>query len=283
MNRNHQRHAHRLTATLCSMALWANRSATLARCLVVGGALMASQVSAHAAESDALASLLGQSHQALVQGDFAQAQAALSRAATLDAGNVNVRFQQALVLDAAGRHADARALYDGLTGAAVQVPSAVNLVALGRYYDASQIFARVEAGNNAYETGYAKLWMLWIAAQPKGQETPADVARRLESLAASIRVDIPYQQALVRLYRDKGSVDDVFAAINAMPEANDLQRRDARTEAALFAGAYLQHARADIAAAHALYAHGYTQASLASLERPLLGHITQALVASHRR
>ncbi|WP_130617544.1 hypothetical protein [Dyella amyloliquefaciens] len=216
--------------------------------------------------------LVDQAHRYYLAGDAANAQPYLERAARIAPEDARVSFEQALVDDASGRPQEARKRYDLLKStpmaAAAAVPSAVNLVALGRFDDARNAFALLAASQDAYLSGYAQLWQLWLDARSyRGDVAP--LREKLARATVGVRAANAQQQALLNLYAGQGSVDAVFAAIDASTPENSLQRKDARTEAALFAGGYLQYVLRDKAAAQRLYRRELPQSG-ASVERPLI-------------
>ncbi|MNZ80357.1 hypothetical protein D3C78_989870 [compost metagenome] len=158
------------------------------------------------------------------------------------------------------------------------VPSAVNLVALERYAEAKAAFASLANSANERDASYAQLWLLWLSARTQAGK-PADIQKHLAAQAVGFAPRGSAQQALIALYRGKGSVEAVFDAVNSMAFSDELQRRDARTEAAFFAGGYLQYARQDKPAALRLYQRELPNAS-ASIERPLLTQAIATLATS---
>ncbi|AGI24578.1 hypothetical protein H681_13540 [Pseudomonas sp. ATCC 13867] len=218
------------------------------------------------------ASLAQQAHQLLLNGENEAAESTLQQAADIDRDEPSVIFEQALLDDVAGRHDKARKGYDRLqTGPlarAVAVPSAVNLVALDQFAQAKKAFVTLAASQDAYEAGYAQLWQLWLTARTRNGNSAVHRAKLAEA-ASHVHAASPQQHAITELYAGKGSVDAVFAAIDSMNLADPLQRRNARTEAAFFAGGYLQYVRRDYPAAMRLYQQELAQPS-PSIERPLL-------------
>lgn len=230
------------------------------------------------------ASLAQQAHQLLINGENEAAESMLQQVSAVDRNDPSVIFEQAMLDDAAGRHDRARKGYDRLQAGplarAAAVPSAVNLVALNRFAQARKAFAVLATSQNAYEAGYSQLWQLWLTARThKGKS--AVLRAKLATAAAQIKPATPQQHALAELYAGKGSVDAVFAAIDGMGLVDPLQRRDARTEAAFFAGGYLQYVRRDSPAARRLYQQELSQPS-ASIERPLIEKAIAKLPAASR-
>ena len=218
------------------------------------------------------ASLAQQAHRLFLNGENEAAESMLQQVSAVDRDDPSVIFEQAMLDDAAGRHDRARNGYDRLQAGplarAAAVPSAVNLVALNRFSQARKAFATLATSQDAYEAGYSQLWQLWLTARThKGKS--AALRARLAKAAAQVKAATPQQRALAELYAGKGSVDAVFSAIDSMRLVDPLQRRDARTEAAFFAGGYLQYVRRDHPAALRLYKQELSQPS-ASIERPLL-------------
>ncbi|WP_371226987.1 hypothetical protein ACAW63_16800 [Pseudomonas sp. QE6] len=247
----------------------------LMACLPLGGVAYA---------TTSAASLAQQAHQLLINGENAAAESMLQQASVVDRNDPSVIFEQALLDDAAGRPDRARKGYDRLQAGplarAAAVPSAVNLVALNRFTQARQAFAALASSQNAYEAGYSQLWQLWLTARThKGKS--AALRAKLATAADKVKPASPQQRALAELYAGKGSVDAVFAAIDGMGLVDPLQRRDARSEAALFAGGYLQYVRRDSPAALRLYQQELSHPG-ASIERPLLKQALARLPTASR-
>ncbi|CAI1211180.1 hypothetical protein [Serratia fonticola] len=193
-------------------------------------------------------------------------------------------FQQAIADDLASRPMLARQAYDALKhsdmAVVAAVPSAINLVSLGQFGAARQAFDAVTASRDARERDYAHLWQLWLTARTYSGK-PQALKKELARLATGMNVRSPSQQALIRLYAGKGSADAVFAAIAAMPNIDELQRRDALTEATFFTGGYLQFVAHNNKAALQLYKREQNQLNSTSLERPLINLIAATLQASN--
>jgi len=192
-------------------------------------------------------------------------------------------FQQAVADDLAGRNSSARKAWDALMDtdmtAQIAVPSAINLVALGKFDAANKAFDALTASKDARERDYAHLWQLWLTARTSAGKSAA-VKKELAILASGMNVSSPGQQALIRLYAGKGSTDAVFAAIAAMPGTDEIQRRDALTEATFFTGGYLQFVTHDNKAALVLYQREQNQLNSTSLERPLIQKAAATLQAT---
>ncbi|MBO3278129.1 hypothetical protein [Pseudomonas schmalbachii] len=219
-----------------------------------------------------------QSHQVLLSR-LPLGQVVSSNAGETDRKTLLAIYKQAVADDAAGRHEQARKWYDALQGTQLNtdsaVPSAVNLAVLGRFADARKAFdAIASSGGNPRDVGYAQLWQLWLTARDGGE--PAALERTLANASAKVEAANPQQQALADLYAGKGSVEAVYAAIDAMSVTDELFRRDARAEAAFFAGGYLQYVRQDKPSALRLYQRELPQSSV-SVERPLLEQVIAAL------
>lgn len=192
-------------------------------------------------------------------------------------------FQQAINDDLAGRNASARKVYDTLAGTEmatqIAVPLAINLVALGQFDAADEAFGVIATSDNARERDYAHLWQLWLTARTYVGK-PTALKKELAILASGMNVSSAGQQALVRLYEGKGSTDAVYAAIAAMPGTDELQRRDALTEATFFIGGYQQYVARDNKAALELYEREQNQLNSTSLERPLINKAAATLQAA---
>lgn len=192
-------------------------------------------------------------------------------------------FQQAIADDLATRPELARQAYDALKGSdmatQIAVPSAINLVALGQFSAARQAFNAVAASHNVYERDYAQLWQLWLTARTYSGKTQA-LKKELARMASGMNVRSPSQQALVRLYAGQDSAEAVFAAIAALPGSDELQRRDALTEATFFTGGYLLFVAHNHSAALQLYRREQNQLNSTSLERPLIDLTAATLQSS---
>lgn len=194
-------------------------------------------------------------------------------------------FQQAIADDLAGQNSEARKTYDALKGsdmsAQIAVPSAVNSVALGQFEAAKPAFDALATSPNTRERDYAHLWQLWLTARTYSGN-PAPLKKELARQASGMNTRSPSQQALVRLYAGTGSTDAVFAAIAAMPGTDELQRRDALTEATFFIGGYLQYVARNNKAALELYEREQSQLNNTSLENPLINKAAATLQAVKR-
>lgn len=188
-------------------------------------------------------------------------------------------FQQALADDAAGRHEQARKWFDALQGTELQVesavPSAVNLAAIGRFADAKRAFGELAKSTDVRVSSYAKFWQLWLIARTHSGKSSV-LQKRLVAPAKDIQAKDGSAKALAALYAGKGSVNEVFAAIDAKHFSSEVLRQDARAEAAFFVGGYLQYVRQDKTAALNLYRRELPFAS-ASIERPLIKQAMAAL------
>lgn len=186
--------------------------------------------------------------------------------ATVEGTSPQVRFQNALADQAAGRHQQAREGFDALQETELReisaVPSAVNLVSLGRYREAQTAFAALASGANPRDAEYATLWQLWLAARDS-QASPA-----VQQHVTTSRLQQRHYRAIRDLYSGSGTPDVVFAAVDALP-GDDALRRDARVEAGFFIGAYYQFVRNDSTSALRIYQRA-ASLSEASLEGPLL-------------
>ena len=227
-------------------------------------------------------------HQQLLEGDLAPAQALLREAAAEGQGGTRALAEQAFLEDANGRHMRARQFYDALKGsdqsAIVAVPSAVNLAALARFDLARNAFADLQKhSSNPQIQAYAGLWGLWLGARGASDAglKPDAAKARVQKLARGIKAVTPQQRALVALYQGKTDSSAVFAEIDAL-QAPDAVKRDLRTEAGLFAGAYLDYVRQDPAGALRLYQRALDQSRPSAMERPLLIQSSRALQLSSR-
>lgn len=194
-------------------------------------------------------------------------------------------FQQAVADDLTGKNSSARGAWDALkdTDVAEQsaVPSAINLVALGQFDAAEKAFDALAVNHDARVSDYARLWQLWLTARTH-TGTSTSLKKTLARMASPMNVSSSSQQALVRLYAGKGSIDAAFAAIAAMPGTDELQRRDALTEITFFTGGYLQYVARDNKAALQLYEREQNQLNSTSLETPLINKAAVTLQAAKR-
>lgn len=227
-------------------------------------------------------------HQQLLEGDLAAAQGLLNEAGARGQGGHRALAEQAFIEDANGRHVRARQFYDALKGsdqaAVIAVPSAVNLAALGRFDQARKAFANLQKTSpNPQIKAYAGLWTLWLSARnaSDGGAKPDATRALVQQLARGIKPVTEQQRGLVALYQGKTDSSAVFAAIDAL-QAPDAVKRDLRSEAGLFAGAYLDYVRQDHAGALRVYQRALDQSRPAAIERPLLIQSSRALELSSR-
>ncbi|WP_157952941.1 hypothetical protein [Limnobaculum parvum] len=182
-------------------------------------------------------------------------------------------FQQAIVSDLAGRHIEARKIYDALKGTdldeQIAVPSAINLAAIEQFKASLNEFDRLALSRDARVSEYAHLWQLWLTARMYTGET-APLKAKLNSMASGMKMSSPSQQALVRLYSGDGDMNATISAISAIPCTDELQCRDAKTVATFFIGGYLQYVEHDGKAALQWYEHKQNELNNTSLETPLI-------------
>lgn len=223
--------------------------------------------------------LADEAHGYHAAGDDRAAQPFLDHASRFAPRDLRVSLEQALVDDASGHYQDARKRYDFLRGTSIwhtaAVPSAINLALLGRFDDARAAFAALSGSADSSEAGYAQLWQLWLDARTWRGDAVA-LRETLARNAVGLRADDAPQQAILNLFAGQGSVDAVFAAIEATTPENSLRRRDARAEAAFFVGGYVQYALRDTAAAQRLYLRELPQAA-SSVERPVIQQSMRSL------
>lgn len=198
--------------------------------------------------------------------------AALDRADGVASQALRLSLEQALVDDASGQPVEARKRYDVLKGTPLEamaaIPSAVNLVVLDRLDEAQPAFSALSGSADLRTAGYAQIWQLWITLRTHRSD-PGALRERMAQATVGLRAADAFQQAVLNLYAGQGSVDAVFAAADGATLPGSAQRRDARTEAAVFAGAYLQYVARDPVTAQRLYRRELPQSS-GSLERPVL-------------
>lgn len=189
-------------------------------------------------------------------------------------------FQQAVSNDLVGQHGEARKAYDALKNTdiaeSIAVPSAVNLVALERFSEARRAFNALAKSPNTRDRDYAQLWQLWLTAR-RGTGNPQQLDKSLRDMAGGLQATASYQQEIINLYAGKGSVEAVFAAVSVMPDASELQRTDALTEATFFTSGYLRYVKHDSPAAKDLLQKKSHQLSSVSLEIPLITREKAAL------
>jgi len=180
-------------------------------------------------------------------------------------------FTQALADDSAGEHQRARSWYDALQGtelaAESAVPSAINLVVLGRYDEARKAFGAIASGGNARDAAYAQLSLLGLTARTWAGK-PANLRQQLATQAAGLRGNDLLHQRLFDLYAGKASVEQVLDVAQAMG-GNEAALSDRLAETGYFAGLWQQYVQKAPAAAVKLYQQALTHAS-ASIERPLI-------------
>ncbi|WP_236173516.1 hypothetical protein [Pseudomonas pseudonitroreducens] len=227
-------------------------------------------------------------HQQLLEGDLAAAQALLREAGAKGQGGTRALAEQAFLEDANGRHMRARQFYDALKdsdqAAVIAVPSAVNLTALGRFDQAQRAFADLQKRSPSPQVkAYAGLWSLWLGARGASDSglKPEAAKARVQKLARAIKPVTPQQSALVALYLGKTDSAAVFAEIDAL-QAPEAVKRDLRSEAGLFAGAYLDYVRQDHQGALRTYQLALGQSRPAAMERQLLIQSSRALELSSR-
>lgn len=260
------------------------RSLVVATALLLGcGGAMAEQA---VQSPQAFQPLVLLAHQQLLEGDLAAAQALLREAGARGQGGTRALAEQAFIEDAGGRHVRARQFYDALKGsdqsAVIAVPSAVNLAALGRFEQARKAFSELQKNSaNDQVKAYAGLWNLWLTAR-EAQDAglkPDAIKARVQKVARGIKPVTEPQRALLALYQGKSDSSAVFVEIDAL-KVPDTVKRDLRTEAGLFAGAYLDYVRQDHAAALRAYERALQQSRPTAMERPQLIQSSRALQLS---
>lgn len=224
-------------------------------------------------EPDSVQSLLTQADQQYRASQLASAQVLLDKAFRLAPGDPRLSAQQAFIEDASGRYSDARQRYDELARThlsdAVAVPSAVNLVLLGRLDDAQRAFAALARSSDAQLASYAGLWQLWLSAR-SADGRAHELQQQLLQRASHMTPTNAVQHELLELYAGRGIPERVMSAIDAMGVSRPIERSDLHTEAAFFAGGYLQYVRHDLPTALRLYQDALPHSSPASVELPVL-------------
>jgi hypothetical protein len=260
-------------------------SAVALALLVASGAVLAGPAQS---AQPGVPPLVQLSHEQLLEGNLASAQALIREAGAQGQGGPWALAEQAFIEDAGGRHMRARQFYDALKGseqaAVVAVPSAVNLAALGRFDQSRKAFDTLQKNApNPQVKAYAGLWNLWLSARGASDAglKPEAAKARVQKLARSVKPVTEEQRALVALYQGKTDSSAVFAEIDAL-QAPDAVKRDLRTEAGLFAGGYLDYVRQDHAGALRLYQRALQQSRPTAMERPQLIQSSRALQLSSR-
>lgn len=194
-----------------------------------------------------------------------------SDAAALGPEQLRSVLSQALADDHAGEHQRARAWYDALqgTGLAVEsaVPSAVNLVVLGRYDEARKAFGAIASSGNARDAAYAQLSLLGLTART-WQGKPAGLRKQLAAQAAGLRGNDLLHQRLFDLYAGKASAEQVLDIAQAMG-GDPAAVEDRLAEAGYYVGIWQQYVAKNPTAAVGLYRQALAHAS-ASIEHPLI-------------
>ena len=223
--------------------------------------------------------LMDKAHRYYLEGDASTAQSYLERAGRISPDDLRLSLEQALVDDASGHPLQARKRYDLLRGTSLEreaaARSAANFAVLGRLDEARKAFTALSGSADDTEAGYAQLWILWLDARTWHGGASA-LREKLAQNTVGLRAGNAWQQALLNLYAGQGSADAVFAAIKASTSENSPQRRDARAEAAFFAGGYLQYAWGDTEAAKRLYRRELPQSG-ASAERVLIQQFVDSI------
>lgn len=180
-------------------------------------------------------------------------------------------FTQALADDGAGEHERARAWYEALQGtelaAESAVPSAVNLVVLGRYDEARKAFGVIASTGNARDAAYAQLSLLALTARTWTGD-PADLRRQLSTQATGMRGNDLLHQRLFDLYAGKASIEQAMDVAQAMG-GNEAALNDRLAETGYFTGLWQQYVQRDSAAAQKLYQRALAHAA-SSIERSLI-------------
>lgn len=194
-----------------------------------------------------------------------------SDAAALGPEQLRSVLGQALADDHAGDHQRARAWFDALEGTSLAsesaVPSAVNLVALGRFDEARKVFGRIASVGNSRDTAYAQLSLLGLTARTWPGK-PAVLRRQLATQAAGLRGNDLLHQRLFDLYAGKASVEQVLDIAQAMG-GDQVAIEDRLAEAGYYVGIWQQYVAKNPAAAMRLYRQALAHASV-SIERPLI-------------
>jgi hypothetical protein len=240
----------------------------------MAGELIGSHMEIHGASLDVTARRDSACHEVAVHpaSGIVSGCADVDRAYGITTQELRLSQEQALVDDAAAQPAEARNRHELLTEtpweAGAAIPSAINLVSLDRLDEARRAFAALSGSKDPRIAGYAQLWQLWITMRSYRGDAHG-LREQLARATVGLRAADSFQQSVLNLYAGQGSVEAVFSAAEAATLAGSSQRRDARTQAALFAGSYLQYVAGDAATARRIYRQEFPQSS-GSLERPVL-------------
>lgn len=193
-----------------------------------------------------------------------------------------VTFQQAVKDDLAGYHSEARQKYDELANSAlmgaIAVPSAVNLVALGRYDDAHKAFSLLKQNGNGRERDYALLWDLWLTART-WQGGRAALEKALTDKTTNYKWFSTYELAIASIYAGKGSAKDIFPLIDGIAFDQAEEKADVVTQAVFFVGGYYRYVMNQPQKAQELYDNYASRLNINSLERNLIIREQQSLRA----
>jgi len=255
------------------MCIRRSRLATIGSCLLLCSYLATPGARAAEPVTDSPSSAADAVHAAYARGDFRSAQALLQQAPPAVRDTPRMLFAQALLDDAAGRHAEAQQRYEALRGtplaSSVAIPAAINLVAQAKLREASNAFAKAaETARSPALLAYLQQWQLYLLARSQGGPASA-LQTVLRERGASLRPANPVQRALVALYRGEGSADAVLDAVASM-DVDAQARRDTLTESVFFAGSYLLYVRGDRPTAALLFRQEMALPPSASSERMLI-------------
>lgn len=167
-----------------------------------------------------------------------------------------IYFNKALNYDFSGDHVSARKIYDKLKNSQVSeeisVPSAVNLVALNRYDEAEREFIKLLSSKDESVRSYAKVWILWISARMSNHSHEA-FSKRFKKIVKVNDFSNEYQLEIFNTYIKNEGFDNVFKEIKEMENTNEIERRNAYTEAAFFIGGYYRYLKDDPSMALKIY------------------------------
>lgn len=183
-----------------------------------------------------------------------------------------ILLQRAISADLAGRPQQARVIYDNIKDREISdiaaVPSAINLVAMGRLSDAQNTFTDISINGRQRDKDYAQLWLLWLTAR-QWSDTPISLQKELQRRVQSYTWQYPWEQDIAKLYMGEGSPEALLTAIDNW-NTLDTIKKDAFTEGLFFAGGYLQYVKHAPQEAAALFNKNRTRLNKTSLEQPLI-------------
>lgn len=182
-------------------------------------------------------------------------------------------FKKALTYDLAGEAISARKIYDLLEGTElsqdVEIPSAVNLVALNRFDEALGKFSKLKQSADSNIRTYAHMWQLWIVSKTS-QSSPKELRKKIRELSKGFKANVPHQQAVIDIYNEGGDIEKIYSKISQMNSLSENEKRNAFTETTFFIGGYLSYIKKEPLKALELYNERSDYLYSMSLETPLI-------------